>query len=127
MYKGVLSDLRAYRLVGAEEIGSGTPGWGLALSSYKIAQNEERLMAVAIEDVLEAATNGVLRALEARKAGATAEDLSATALIRSGFYVDLHIIAGGITPLGASAATGEKKTATVAPPPDAAAPTGGRN
>jgi hypothetical protein len=60
-------------------------------------------MAVTIDDVVEAATNGVLRALDARKAAheraaAHPEDPSATAMVRSGFYVDLHIRCGGFPP-----------------------------
>jgi hypothetical protein len=60
-------------------------------------------MAVTIDDVVEAATTGVLRALDARKAGresaaAQTEDLSATALVRSGFYVNFHIVCGGFPP-----------------------------
>jgi hypothetical protein len=60
-------------------------------------------MAVTIEDVVEAATNGVLRALDARKAGhehaaAHPEDHSVTAMVRSGFYVDLQIRCGGFPP-----------------------------
>jgi len=61
-------------------------------------------MAVTIDDVIEAATNGVIRALDARKAtqqGAVTEvaDVSTAGLVRSGFIVDVHIIAGGI-PIG---------------------------
>ena len=60
-------------------------------------------MAVTIDDVIEAATNGVIRALDARKAtqhGAVTEvaDLSTAGLVRSGFFVGVHIIAGGIRP-----------------------------
>lgn len=60
-------------------------------------------MAVTIDDVVEAATNGVLRALDARKAtheraAAHPEDLSATALARSGFFVGFHIVCGGFPP-----------------------------
>jgi hypothetical protein len=60
-------------------------------------------MAVTIDDVVEAATNGVLRALDARKAAheraaAHPEDLSATALVRSGLYVAFHIVCGGYPP-----------------------------
>jgi hypothetical protein len=66
-------------------------------------QARETIMAVTIEDVTEAAVNGVLRALDARKsatksAAAQVEDLSPTVLVRSGFYVDVHIIAGGYPP-----------------------------
>jgi hypothetical protein len=60
-------------------------------------------MAVTIDDVVEAATNGVLRALDARKAAhehaaAHPEDLTATTMVRSGFYVDFHIRCGGFPP-----------------------------
>jgi hypothetical protein len=60
-------------------------------------------MAVTIEDVVEAATNGVLRALDARKAAhehaaAHPEDRSATAMVSSAFFVDVHIICGGYPP-----------------------------
>jgi hypothetical protein len=57
-------------------------------------------MPVTVDEIVEAAAKGVLRALEARQAGAqrvaTTPDLSA--LVRSGFFVDIHIRAGGITP-----------------------------
>lgn len=71
-------------------------------------------MAVTIEDVVGAATQGVLRALDARRSAAIpgaqieAAELSTTELVRSGFYVNVHIIAGGITPgpvYGAGATT----------------------
>jgi hypothetical protein len=60
-------------------------------------------MAATIDDVIEAAANGVIRALEARKAGRTdtaaaVSDVSTEGLVRSGFIVGFHIIAGGITP-----------------------------
>jgi|RhiMetdeSRZDD1v2_1073273.scaffolds.fasta_scaffold1338121_2 uncharacterized protein YbjT (DUF2867 family) len=57
-------------------------------------------MAVTIDDLFEAAANGVIRALEARKAGQQSltdvADASTAALVRSGFFVDVHIRAGGI-------------------------------
>jgi hypothetical protein len=60
-------------------------------------------MAVTIDDVMEAATNGVIRALEARKANprsalTEAGDVRTEDLVRSGFFVGIHIIAGGIRP-----------------------------
>jgi hypothetical protein len=44
---------------------------------------------VAIQDVIAAAAEGVIRALDARK-------ISAGELVQSGFGVSVHIIAGGI-------------------------------
>jgi hypothetical protein len=57
-------------------------------------------MPTAVEDVIEAVTNGVLRALDARRAKQkTADVADATAsLVRSGFFVDVHIRAGGFPP-----------------------------
>jgi hypothetical protein len=60
-------------------------------------------MAVTVDDIIEAATNGVIRALDARKAGqkeAVTEvaDVSTAGLVRSGFFVGVHIIAGGYPP-----------------------------
>jgi hypothetical protein len=57
-------------------------------------------MAVSIDDVIEAATNGVIRALDARKTGhkgalTEVADVSTAGLVRSGFFVGFHIIAGG--------------------------------
>jgi hypothetical protein len=57
-------------------------------------------MAVTIEDIVGAAASSVLRALDARRAGAKGavtetEDLSTAALVRSGFHVDFRIICGG--------------------------------
>jgi hypothetical protein len=57
-------------------------------------------MAVTVEDIMEAATNGVLRALDARRAGgkgaaADVSDRSVAGLVRSGFNVDFYIRAGG--------------------------------
>jgi hypothetical protein len=49
---------------------------------------------VAVDDIVEAAAHGVLRALEARKLGVA----SVADLVRSGFAVDFIIRAGGITP-----------------------------
>jgi hypothetical protein len=53
---------------------------------------EER---VAIDDVIEAAAKGVLRAPDARKAGEIAIGNTAD-LVRAGFSVQFRIIAGGI-------------------------------
>jgi len=55
-------------------------------------------MAVTIDDFVEAATNGVIRALDARRAGqeGASTRLSTESLVRSGFVVDIHIRAGGI-------------------------------
>ena len=55
--------------------------------------NENNHTTVAIEDVVHAAAKGVLRALDARGAGAA---ISAAELVRSGFVVDFSIRAGGI-------------------------------
>jgi hypothetical protein len=69
-------------------------------AAFKTSE-KEIIMAVTIDDVIEAATNGVIRALDARKAtqqGTVTEgaDLSTVSLVRSGFIVDVHITAGGI-------------------------------
>jgi hypothetical protein len=57
-------------------------------------------MPATVDDIMEAATNGVIRALDARKAGQKTESVttSASDLVRSGFYVNVHIIAGGYPP-----------------------------
>jgi hypothetical protein len=56
-------------------------------------------MAVTIEDIMEAAAAGVLRAMGARQKGATvAPEIAAPsteALVQSGFKVGVHIICGG--------------------------------
>jgi len=49
-------------------------------------------MAVTVDDIAESAAAGVLRALNARKEGVPA---GATELVRSGFFVDISIRAGG--------------------------------
>ena len=49
-------------------------------------------MPTTIDEIIESATNGVLRALEAR---AGAQGLDAATLVRSGFFVVVHIRAGG--------------------------------
>ena len=46
---------------------------------------------IAVDDVVAAAAEGVIRALDARKVGAKE-------LVRNGFAVSVHIIAGGIPP-----------------------------
>jgi hypothetical protein len=62
-------------------------------------------MSTSIEDILESATNGVLRALEARKAGSKESAVDAANLVRSGFFVDVRIRAGGIPPAQLTPAT----------------------
>lgn len=49
-------------------------------------------MAVTVDDIAEAAATGVLRALDARNDG---EKTDAAGLVRSGFFVDIVIRAGG--------------------------------
>jgi hypothetical protein len=44
---------------------------------------------IAVDDVVAAAAEGMIRALDARKVGASE-------LVRNGFAVSIHIIAGGI-------------------------------
>lgn len=57
-------------------------------------------MPVTIDDLVEAAANGVLRALDARDAGQRTRKSSANvaALVGSGFFVDCHIRCGVIDP-----------------------------
>jgi hypothetical protein len=55
-------------------------------------------MPTAVEDIIESATNGVLRALDARKAGSRETATDTATLVRSGFFVDVRIRAGGIPP-----------------------------
>jgi len=53
-------------------------------------------MPTAVEDIVEAATAGVLRALDARRAAAAGQEHLPTAdLLRSGLFVDIRIRAGG--------------------------------
>jgi hypothetical protein len=52
---------------------------------------QQAVSRIALDDIVESAARGVLRALDARRA-------SATELIGSGFFVDIVIRAGGITP-----------------------------
>ena len=55
-------------------------------------------MAITVDDVVEAAAQGVLRALDARKAGqkiADKERIGTVGLVRSGFFVDFRIRCGG--------------------------------
>ena len=51
--------------------------------------NEQPITRVAVDDVVDAAARGVLRALDVRK-------VSAPELISSGFFVDIVIRAGGM-------------------------------
>ena len=60
-------------------------------------------MAVTVDDIVEAAANGVIRALEARKAGQSGLETAAmtssanlTDLVSAGFFVSVTIRAGGI-------------------------------
>jgi len=61
-------------------------------------------MAVTVDDIVEAAANGVIRALEARKAGQSNLETAAvmtsgvniTDLVSAGFFVSVTIRAGGI-------------------------------
>ncbi|HEV7842948.1 MAG TPA: hypothetical protein VGO69_04585 [Pyrinomonadaceae bacterium] len=55
---------------------------------------EERNKTVSLDDIVTATTNGVLRAMESRNIG-SGVGVSASDLIRSGFRVDIRIIAGG--------------------------------
>jgi hypothetical protein len=52
-------------------------------------------MPTPVEDIMESVASGVLRALEARRAGAD-ESTSTLDLVRSGFNVSIVIRAGGI-------------------------------
>lgn len=54
----------------------------------------EKINPVLLDDIVASSAHGVLRALEARQAGA--EKLSTADLLRSGFGIHFHIIAGGI-------------------------------
>lgn len=63
-------------------------------AAFKLAK-KEIILAVTIDDVIEAATNGVIRALDARKATqqwplTEVADVSTAGPVRSGFTVDLH-------------------------------------
>lgn len=49
---------------------------------------------IILDDLFTATANGVLRAMEARQAGAA--KTSTVDFIRSGFYVNIHIVAGGL-------------------------------
>ena len=53
-------------------------------------------MPTSVEDIAEAAATGVLRALDARGAGQKTAPAQTEDLVRSGFFVDIHIRAGGI-------------------------------
>jgi hypothetical protein len=50
---------------------------------------EQAVPRIAVDDIVESAARGVLRALNARRVGATE-------LVSSGFFVDIIIRAGGI-------------------------------
>jgi hypothetical protein len=52
---------------------------------------------IAIDDIVEAAARGALRALDARKAGEIAAG-STLELVNAGFIVDIVIRCGGIQP-----------------------------
>lgn len=56
-------------------------------------------MPVNVEDIAEAAAAGVLRALDARSSGQKTARTDTAGLIASGFFVDVHIRAGGIRAL----------------------------
>jgi hypothetical protein len=59
----------------------------------------ERKMPTSVEDIIESATVAVLRALDARRAGAAGQSQLDTAqLLRSGLFVDIRIRAGGFPP-----------------------------
>jgi hypothetical protein len=60
--------------------------------------NENISPKVSIDDIVEAAAHGVLRALQARQARAA--ELSVPELVRAGFVVDVIIRAGGIPAAG---------------------------
>jgi hypothetical protein len=57
---------------------------------------DEKLVSITVNDLVAATTYGVLRALDARMEGV--EKAPTLDLVQSGFYVDIHIIAGGIRP-----------------------------
>ena len=50
---------------------------------------------IAIDDLVETAAAGALRALSAGQRGGAGAELNARELVRSGFFVDLIIRAGG--------------------------------
>ena len=58
---------------------------------------DKSVNSIALDDILAASASGVLRALDARGAGATARGPGITSLdlVRNGFTVDIRIIAGG--------------------------------
>ena len=56
----------------------------------------DKVNSVGVDDLIATSAEGVLRALDARKIGA--EKVALTDLVKSGFIVDIHIIAGGISP-----------------------------
>lgn len=62
--------------------------------------DDKRIAKISIDEVVEAAAAGVLRALDARQAaaggaGTVRANLDVHELIRSGFFVDFVIRAGG--------------------------------
>ena len=58
---------------------------------------EKSIAKIGIEDFVEAAATGALRALDARRLG-QARPASTTDLVKAGFFVDCHIICGGRPP-----------------------------
>lgn len=50
---------------------------------------------IAIDDVVEAAAAGALRALDARSSASKAREIGINELVKSGFIVDIIIRAGG--------------------------------
>ena len=63
-------------------------------------------MAITVDELIESAATGVLRAMNARAAGEkNAATHDAATLVQAGFVVDFHIRAGGIRPFPFSAAT----------------------
>jgi hypothetical protein len=59
-------------------------------------------MPITVEDLFQDAALGVIRALDARRAGqqnlTDVTDASTAGLIRSGFFVEIHIRTGGMPP-----------------------------
>lgn len=63
-------------------------------------------MPTSVEEIVEAAAAGVLRALDARRGGAaTHQPLETTDLLRSGLFVDIRIRCGGFPPFPGVEAT----------------------
>lgn len=62
-------------------------------------------MAITIDELIESAASGVLRAMNARAAGENhGSATDAASLVQAGFNIDFHIRAGGITAFPLSAA-----------------------